>query len=126
MSRVFGTALEMWLCTVDDLLSAPEVSSRNGAVKEILGWSGMVTAARRCWAGGPRGASLGYAFAELLWYFRGAQFVSPMLTAYAPSYTRFTNDGLAMGAYGHRWLHNPGVEEAAVYKELGGDHKLSL
>jgi thymidylate synthase len=34
---------------------------------------------------------------------------SEMLSAYAPRYQEFSNDGKAMGAYGKRWTHNPGI-----------------
>ncbi len=103
-------ALEMWCWMAEEILEEGALrGSRAGKTREVLGWSGKVGDARLCWAGGPRKASLGYGYAELLWYLRGEAAVSPMLTAYAPSYARFANDGEAMGAYGHRWLRNPGV-----------------
>lgn len=109
MIPMFGSAELMWRAQVAELLCAPKVRSRNGDTREVVGWAGQLANARHGWAGSLRGASLGYAFAELLWYFLGTREVSPMLTAYAPSYMRFTNFGQAMGSYGDRWLHNPGI-----------------
>lgn len=89
-----------------------KTSSRNGGSREIFGWSARlddpwataVTSKARNW-------SPSYAAAELLWYM-GLNRDAAMIEAYAPSYANYTNGGLAMGHYGHRWRMNPGFAKA--------------
>ncbi len=108
---IYETAREYWKTEGHNLLSAPSVRSRAGETREIVGHAFTITNPIACWAGGSRkgNASLGYGFAELLWYLSYSDTME-MLAAYAPSYAKYTNDGRAMGAYGLRWRNNPGIK----------------
>lgn len=107
---MFTNMREAWIHDANLLLASPSQLSRAGVTREIIGHTYSLSDPRACWAGGGRkgSQSLGYGFAELLWYLSGSDTME-MLGAYAPSYSRFCNDGRAMGAYGYRWLNNPGV-----------------
>lgn len=107
---MFTNAREAWISNATLLLSSPKQDSRAGATREIIGHHFSIENPRECWAGGGRkgSQSLGYGFAELLWYLSGSDTMD-MLGVYAPSYLRFCNDGRARGAYGYRWRNNPGI-----------------
>lgn len=107
---MFTTMREAWIHDAEKLLASPSQLSRAGVTREIIAHAYSISDPRSCWAGGGRkgSQSLGYGFAELLWYLSGSDTME-MLGAYAPSYSRFCNEGRAMGAYGYRWLRNPGV-----------------
>lgn len=101
----------LWLDLSKRLLYCPVVPSRAGDTREIVGAAYVLNDPLHCWAGGSRlekRGSLGYGYAELLWYLSGVNTLD-MLGAYAPTYKNYTNDGHAMGAYGFRWLNNPGI-----------------
>lgn len=107
---MFKDMRSAWLNDARLLLDSPSQLSRAGVTREIVGHAYSVENPRSCWAGGGRKGtqSLGYGFAELLWYLSGSDTLE-MLGAYAPSYSRFCNEGRAMGAYGFRWMANPGI-----------------
>jgi thymidylate synthase len=114
----FRNADEQWMNMVHLLLKQEVRGSRNGPVREIIGWSSRLEDARQCWVTNTkRAGARGYACAELVWYLRGDQNIE-MLGKYAPSYERFTNDGLAMGAYGDRWRNNPGIRQKSSRSAL--------
>lgn len=105
---IFSSLQSAWDYNHNLLKNCPIVESRVGRCREIIGHHYVLTDPRNCWAGSRRKASLGYGFAELLWYLSGKDTLD-MLGAYAPSYVNYTNDGRARGAYGYRWYNNPGV-----------------
>jgi thymidylate synthase len=107
---MFNNMREAWIHDANRLLAAPSTISRAGVTREIVGHVYSLSDPRSCWAGGGRkgSQSLGYGFAELLWYLSGSDTME-MLGAYAPSYHKYCNDGHAKGAYGFRWRNNPGI-----------------
>jgi thymidylate synthase len=112
----FPSADHNWIVAIQDLLDSDVQPSRNGPTREIVGWSSGLSDPRRCWVHSPqRNASLGYAFAELLWYLNGKRSIQ-MIKAYAPSYEKFADDGEAHGAYGDRWINNPGIKDKNTFK----------
>jgi thymidylate synthase len=112
---MFNNMREAWIHDANLLLAAPSTLSRSGVTREIVGHTYSLADPRSCWAGGGRkgSQSLGYGFAELLWYLSGSDTME-MLGAYAPSYSKYCNDGRAMGAYGFRWRSNPGIAGKSV------------
>ncbi len=107
---IYQTANHFWLAATYQLVNAgADTPTRHGGSKELIGWCGkiadptrsIITVDARKW-------SPGYACAELLWYLMGRDDTA-MMAAYAPRYYEFGNDGQAMGAYGARWRHNPGI-----------------
>lgn len=115
--RKFKSLNEMWLAASKDVFERGEpLKSRAGSCVELVGWQGtLCDVERNVLLTAERAIDPVYGCAELLWYLSGQRSVE-MMCAYAPSYKRFANpqisDGLAMGAYGHRWRHNPGFEAA--------------
>lgn len=113
----YNSMNEMWLGASADVFDRGELlKSRAGSCVELVGWQGRLTdVERNVLLSAERAIDPAYGCAELLWYLSGQRSVE-MMCAYAPSYKRFANpqvsDGLAMGAYGHRWRHNPGFEAA--------------
>lgn len=80
------------------------IGSRDGAVKEILG-AAFILDGPNFLFNPVRKLSPVYAAAELLWYLSGTNSID-MIKYYAPQYERFSNDGVAYGAYGWRWLQD--------------------
>ncbi len=100
----------MWEEASDWILDQGEwLVGRDGYdAKECLGYSAtLVDLDKNFLMNKVRKLSPVYACAELLWYLSGRQEID-MIVKYAPQYERFANDGIAHGAYGHRWLHDPG------------------
>lgn len=104
----YETVDEMWAETIREIMNQGQrIVSRNGGSTEIVGWSGkLMNPLRNLVLNPARCISPTYAAAELLWYLSGTR-TTDMIVTYAPSYKKFTNDGLAMGAYGWRWRHSP-------------------
>jgi len=103
--RAFDTADEVWLhalhCTKSS--SAHRVESRAGKCSEYLGFVARLNNPRHNFIFNPtRMMSPIYAAAELLWYLSGDNHVE-MISTYAPQYKKFTENGIANGAYGYRW-----------------------
>lgn len=83
------------------------VASRNGLSQEILGYHMVLHSLERTFlTNSRRRLSLEYASAELIWLLSGQQDVS-MICKYAPSYSRYADDGKAHGHYGWRWANEP-------------------
>lgn len=105
----FDDVNAMWLDACDAVLvEGRDVGSRDGASREVFGWSGRLTNVDRNLLVSPtRRIDPAYASAELLWYLSGSR-ESAHMERYAKQYARFANDGLALGAYGWRWRHQIG------------------
>ena len=105
--ETFSTIDELWTHTVRNLLvNGKELDSRNGRVKEIIGYTAVLNNVHSTFLlNGRRKLSASYACAEFLWYLNSDPSVE-MICAYAPSYSRFADDGIAYGAYGHRAFSN--------------------
>jgi len=103
---------KIWYKTVASLIHKDSGASRDGDAKEICGWDCFLDNTDRnfvTYFG--RNLSPTYAAAELLWYLSGAEDIY-MISKYAPQYERFANDGIAFGAYGHRWEQDPAFKDA--------------
>jgi len=86
------------------MMKGHEVLSRNGMSIEVLGPVYRVADITACFVFHPaRKLKPEYAAGELLWYLSGSE-DGEQIKGYAPSYDRFLNDGIAMGAYGKRWF----------------------
>lgn len=101
----------LWNNVIATLLGInKEQASRAGDTREVIGASLYLETALSGLLTHPgRNMSLHYAGAELIWYLSGTADIE-MLTAYAPSYTRFVQGPMddkihAYGAYGPRILH---------------------
>jgi thymidylate synthase len=89
-------------------LSGDKLDSRAGDSKEIIGYQSVLTHPLHNILFVPnRKFSLSYACAEMLWYLSGTASIG-MIKAYAPQYEKFAEKGMAFGAYGSRWIRNPG------------------
>lgn len=88
-------------------MASSQSGSRNGAVRETTGWSGILCRPTMSFLLNPvRAASAQYAAAEVTWYLSGSSRVDALLP-YAPSYERFAeNDGTVHGAYGARFAND--------------------
>jgi thymidylate synthase len=124
--KTYSSMNEMWTDTCRTLREFGEShASRAGDSIEVVGWSGrLVCTDNNLLTSRVRRLDPAYACAELLWYLSGERTVERMC-AYAPQYKRFANpqseDGIAFGAYGHRWHNNPGFKEARdVVEHLKG------
>lgn len=103
--KTFETLDELWLNATNTVLgTGSKVPSRDGHTREVLGYAARIADIRANFMFNPiRKLSPSYAAAELLWYLSGSDSIE-MIAAYAPQYTRFSDDGkTAHGAYGHRW-----------------------
>lgn len=102
---------ELWYDTLNRITSCGHrLTSRVGACTEILGYQAVLTNPFNNLLFVPsRKLSLAYASAEILWYLSGSQHIR-MISAYAPQYEKFAEKGIAYGAYGFRWSHNPGFK----------------
>jgi len=88
-----------------------DLESRIGSCRELLGFQTVLThPINNVLLVPERRFSLSYACAEMLWYLSGQNDIE-MIKAYAPQYEKFAENGIAYGAYGHRWGHNPGFVE---------------
>lgn len=92
---------QVWNYAVRSLLRQPVIESRNGPMKEIVGYSTTIDMRHNWLWDEVRGAKSWYAAAELLWYL-SATCDASMITHYAPSYVNYTEEGMAYGAYGPR------------------------
>lgn len=113
---------EMWLMALRHLTSQDNPqSSRDGGVSgEVVGFAAELQYPLNNVVLNPvRKFSLYYACAEVLWYLSGLREIS-MIQYYAPQYERFSEDGVAYGAYGYRWANNPGfLQESASTDSYG-------
>lgn len=106
-----------------------ELDSRAGKTKEILGFQATLEyPENNILLGYPtRKFSVPYACAELLWYLTFSGDIRPMLQHYAPSYDKYCENGIAYGAYGKRWKHNPGfVNEDACFFHPNGRNQIEV
>jgi thymidylate synthase len=101
------TMSELWREAIRTVLdSGSVVDSRNGGSREFIGWSGHLEDITRNFPLSPtRKPRIWYAAAELIWYLSGEQRIEG-IHYYAKQYARFANDGIAHGAYGHRWAND--------------------
>jgi len=117
----------LWRDTLSRIMTCgDELNSRAGKTKEILGFQAVLTdPLNNTLLGFPeRKFSLSYACAEMLWYLSGAGKID-MIKNYAPSYSRFAENGWAYGAYGYRWEKNPGfVYENQIFFHPNGKNQL--
>jgi thymidylate synthase len=98
----FSTIDDLWCNTIDALLHAPEVPTRIGPSKELLGYRAVLANVEQNFLLNPRRKlSPVYACAEVLWYLTCTKSIE-MISAYAPQYVKFAEDGKAHGAYGFR------------------------
>jgi thymidylate synthase len=101
------TADEMWLQAIRDCINGQWVESRHENSMEVIGWCHKLdTCDYTFLMNRRRKLSMQYAMAELLWYLTGNRTIE-LIGAYAPQYAKFTNNGIAWGAYGYRWAHDP-------------------
>ncbi len=100
----FDTLDELWLDVAAQVKNdGKDVGSRDGASREILGFVSRLNNPFAHFMFNPiRKASPSYAAAEFLWYLSGDNSIERILP-YAPQYERFADNGIANGAYGHRW-----------------------
>jgi len=99
-----GAALcldEAWHYAAAELWDhAAHATSRDGDIfAELPAARLMLMNTRAVWMMGPRSPSPLYAAGELMWYLSGSE-DGEFICHYAPSYERFLNDGVALGAYG--------------------------
>ena len=116
---MFRTMDEMWMNAVSELLQrGHETTSRVGKTKELLGYSETLTHVQQTFLlNKQRRLSPAYAAAEVLWYLSGTNTID-MIRAYAPQYHKFAEDGVAHGAYGHRWKHATRDDQFELLTEL--------
>ena len=118
---------ELWQDTLKRIMiHGDELDSRAGKTKEILGFQAVLTnPLNNILLGFPeRKFSLSYACAEILWYVSMTGEIE-MIEAYAPSYNKFAEYGVAYGAYGARWKYNPGfTHENNVFFHPNGNNQL--
>jgi len=117
----------LWLDTLRRIMVAGnKLDSRAGKTKEILGFQAILTnPLNNILLRFPeRKFSLSYACAEMLWYLSMTNKID-MIEAYAPSYKNFAEDGIAYGAYGHRWKNSPGfIQEDTAFFHPNGRNQL--
>lgn len=110
----------MWTHVVSELLRADPVTSRDGDTTELLGYSAKLLP-QECWLTNEgRRLSPIYAAGEILWYVSGGNSISH-IAAYAPSYTKFSEGGVAHGAYGARIFSPYGDSVERVINALKSD-----
>lgn len=95
-----------WRKTLKRLLSVGvHVGSRNGPTKELMNYHLVLTEIDTAFLLHPlRKMSPQYAAAEILWYLSGENSIEK-IHAYASQYENFAENGVAFGAYGHRWKY---------------------
>lgn len=125
MSINYNNLNHLWLDTIQRIMvEGDKLDSRAGQTKEILGFQATLTdPLKNILLGFPeRKFSLSYACAEILWYLSMTDKID-MILAYAPSYKNYAENGIAYGAYGYRWSHNPGwaQENTAFFHPNGND-----
>lgn len=124
---IYNNLNHLWHSTLKTIMTqGDELDSRVGRTKEMLGFQAVLTnPLNNILLGFPeRKFSLSYASAELLWYLSMTDKIE-MIEAYAPSYSKFTEDGIAFGAYGARWKKNPGwIQENAAFFHPNGKNQL--
>jgi len=100
---------ELWQDTLTNIgIWGHRLESRVGNCTEVIGFQAILAYPLHNILFVPkRKFSLSYACAEMLWYLSGANNIE-MIQAYAPQYEKFTENGIAYGAYGARWAENPG------------------
>lgn len=93
----------LWEQTLSMLISYGVTPSRLGPTKEIVAYQGrLYNLFGNVVFNRVRKFSLQYACAEMLWYLSGEDSVE-RVAKYAPSYMKYTEGGIAYGAYGKRW-----------------------
>jgi thymidylate synthase len=119
---VCTTIDEMWTKILRRLVEdAPQVGSRDGASRELVGYRGVLDSLNDTFLQNPsRNLDPRYAGAELLWYLTGESRVA-MMQSYAPSYARFAeNDGIAHGGYGTRIRGTTEMRASGLEGQLQG------
>lgn len=108
---MYNSLEDMWITEIRHLLARGNpVGSRDGGTVEELGYhAGLARPLDNVIFNKIRKFSLPYACAETLWYLSCIDSTEAILP-YAPQYKRFVPDGHAFGAYGYRWMNNPGFE----------------
>lgn len=94
---------DLWLEATNSVVNqGMTLQSRVGGCREVIAATLVLTNTQRNFLTNPvRKLSPVYANAELLWYLSGSA-KTEMIEAYAPSYGKFAEDGIAHGAYGKR------------------------
>ncbi len=97
---------ETWHGVLNDIMECGNVvSSRNGQCREVLNYRLVLGNIDTVFLLHPvRKMSPQYAAAEVLWYLSGKDSIE-QIKAYAPQYENFAENGVAFGAYGHRWQY---------------------
>lgn len=116
MKKVFDNIDDLWLATLDELLTSIETPSRVGNTKEMIGYQVILTKINKTFLLNPRRKlSPIYACAEFLWYLKHTKSIK-MIKTYAPQYEKFAEDDEAHGAYGWRLYNN--ISEGSNLSQL--------
>lgn len=107
---LFNDVDSAWSWTVKDVLkNGYDRASRVGGSRELVGYQVVIEPVhggfRNVLTNSIRRASAEYGCAELLWYLSGKRCIE-LISAYAPQYERFAENGVAHGAYGYRWVND--------------------
>jgi thymidylate synthase len=103
---------KFWVETLLQIdIEGNRLDSRNGWSSEVIGFSNTLKNIKANFLfNNIRRLDPHYACAEFLWYLSMTDDTT-FLQLFAPQYKRFTEDGVhAFGAYGHRWVNNPGIK----------------
>jgi len=97
---------DAWRSTLSFIVNeGHQIDSRDSNTREILGYQLLLTNINSNFLQNKtRKLSAQYGAAEVLWYLFGSPKIK-MIKAYAPQYARFAENGIAFGAYGHRWKY---------------------
>lgn len=110
------SADNIWVNAVSTVLRDGESSeSRNGSSMEAIAFQSHGSPFSPFVFNRTRNASPMYAAGELLWYMSGMD-SGDIICHYAPSYSRFLNEGTAIGAYGPRIFGTHAIQD--VLREL--------
>lgn len=127
MSEDYFNLNELWYDTLINVYHhGDDLDSRVGKTKEIIAFQAALTQPlNNIILGYPnRRFSLSYACAEILWYLSFTDDIE-LIQAYAPSYSKYCENGKAYGAYGKRLKENPGfVNEDTVYFKPNGRNQI--
>lgn len=119
---------DLWCDTIKHLLAyGKQLSSRAGQCIETVGYAAtLLNVNSTLLMNRRRNISPHYACAELLWYLSSNASIE-MISAYAPQYVAFAEDGRAFGAYGYRnysnlWQRDGSQDDAKSQLELVIEH----
>jgi len=112
---MFNTMDSLWTDAVETLLERGDIrESRVGKVKEIGPFiTSLSNISQSFLLNKRRKLSPSYAAAETIWYLSSRDDVK-MISAYAPQYVNYCNDGIAHGAYGRRIASNTHENQFAL------------